>query len=161
RWLLGEPESVTAMTCGAALGLPVEDVAVALFRFPDGVLAELSTSTGFNAADNSVEIYGTRGTAVLSGVDLASRDITNDAFLKLYRLGQPERRWVVSPIVPRFKTGGFHQQNALQFLEALSRGTPPPVTLEDGRRAVEMILAAYAAARTGQRQSIPPTRTEL
>jgi len=147
RWLFGEPESVTAMISSAALGLRVEDVAVAVFRFPGGLLAELSTSCGFIAGDNAVEVYGTRGTAVLSGVDLASRDITQEAFLKIYRFGQAERRWNVLPIIPRFKTGVFHQQNPLNFLEALSRGTPPPITLEDGRRALAMILAAYRSAR--------------
>ncbi|MGH7319288.1 MAG: Gfo/Idh/MocA family protein [Candidatus Rokuibacteriota bacterium] len=155
RWLFGEPESVTATTSGSALGLPVEDTAVAVFRFPGGLLAEVATSWAFTAADNSVELYGTGGTAVLSGVDLASRDLTEGAFLKMYRAGQ-KRRWTVSPIVPRFKTGGFHHQNPLRFLDALHEGTRPAVTLEDGRRAVEMILAAYRAAETGQRQPIPP-----
>lgn len=158
RWLFGEPESVTATLSSAALGLPVEDNAVAVFRFPDGLLAELAASWTYVAADNSVELFGTRGTAVLSGVDLGSRDITHDSFLKTYRVGQPERRWTVSPLVPRFKTGGHHHQNPLQFLEALHRGTPPPVTLEDGRRALEMILAAYRAARTGAAQPVPPPR---
>jgi myo-inositol 2-dehydrogenase/D-chiro-inositol 1-dehydrogenase len=156
RWFLGEPESVTATVSSTALGLAVEDAAVAVFRFPDGALGELATGSGFCAADNSVEVFGTGGSAVLSGVDLASRDLTQEGFLKVYRRGQAEQRWTVSPLVPRFKTGGFHQQNALHFLEALARGTPPPVTLEDGRRAVEMILAAYAAARTGQRTPVPP-----
>jgi predicted dehydrogenase len=156
RWLLGEPESVVASVSSATLGLPVEDTAVAVFRFPDGALAELATGWTFTAADNSVEVYGTAGTAVLSGVDLGSRDITDDRFFKVYRVGQPERRWTVSPVVPRFKTGGFHQQNPLRFLEALHQGTPPPVTLEDGRRALAMVLAAYRAAETGQRQTIPP-----
>ncbi|MBI3456607.1 MAG: Gfo/Idh/MocA family oxidoreductase [Candidatus Rokubacteria bacterium] len=156
RWLFGEPESVTAMISSATLGLPVEDAGVALFRFPGGLLAELTTSWSFAAADNSVELYGTGGAAVLSGVDLGSRDITPAGFLRTFRLGQSERRWTVSPIVPRFKTGGFHQQNPVQFLEALSRGTPAPITLEDGRRAVELILAAYEAARTGRRQPLPP-----
>jgi len=154
RWLFGEPERVTAMTSDAALGLRVEDVAVAVFRFRNGLLAELSTSCGFVAGDNSVEVYGTSGTAVVSGVDLASRDITPEAFLKIYRSGQAERRWDVSSIVPRFKTGGFHQQNPLNFLEAISRGAPPPVTLEDGQRALAMILAAYRSAQTGQTQPI-------
>jgi predicted dehydrogenase len=154
RWLLGEPESVSATIAGEALGLRVEDAAVAVFRFPGGVLGELATSYSFTAADNSVELYGTGGTAVVSAVDLASRDITREAFVKIFRVGQAERRWTISPIVPRFKTGGFHQQNALHFLEALARGMPPSITLEDGRRAVEMILAAYAAARTGRTQEI-------
>jgi len=87
-------------------------------------------------------------------VDLASRDITPEAFLKIYRVGQTERRWDVPPIIPRFKTGGFHQQNPINFLEALSRGAPPPVTLEDGQRALAMILAAYRSAQTGQTQPV-------
>ena len=158
RWLFGEAESVAATLSGAALGLLVEDNAVAVFRFPNGLLAELSASWTFVAADNSVEIFGTRGTAVLSGVDLGSRDVTHDGFLKTYRVGQPERRWTVSPIVPRFKTGGHHHQNALRFLDTLHRGASPPVTLEDGRRAVEMILAAYRAARSGRTEPVPPPR---
>jgi predicted dehydrogenase len=149
RWLLGEPESVTATVSGTALGLPGEDTAVVVFRFPGGVLGEIATGVVFVAGDNSVELYGTGGMAVLSGVDLASRDLTEGAFLKTYRVGEP-RRWTVSPIVPVFKTGKLHHQNPLRFLEALQRGTPPPVTLEDGRRAVEMILAAYRAAETGR-----------
>jgi predicted dehydrogenase len=155
RWLLGEPESVTATLGGDALGLPHEDTAVAVFRFPGGVLGEIATGIVFVAGDNSVELYGTGGMAVLSGVDLASRDLTEGGFLKTYRVGEP-RRWSVSPIVPRFKTGRLHHQNPLNFLEALRRGTPPPVTLEDGRRAVEMILAAYRAAETGRREAVPP-----
>jgi predicted dehydrogenase len=155
RWLLGEPESVTATLSGAALGLAHEDTAVAVFRFPGGVLGEIATGIVFVAGDNSVELYGTEGMAVLAGVDLASRDLTEGRFLKTYRVGDP-RQWTVSPIVPRFKTGGFHQQNPLAFLEALRAGGPPPVTLEDGRRAVEMILAAYRAAETGRRETVPP-----
>ena len=88
---------------------------MAVFRFPGGVLGEIATGIVFVAGDNSVELYGTEGMAVLAGVDLASRDLTEGGFLKTYRAGQP-RRWTVSPIVPRFKTGGLHQQNPLQFL---------------------------------------------
>lgn len=154
RWLLGEPESVSATLAGSALGLAGEDTAVVVFRFADGRLAEIATGIVFVAGENSVELYGTGGVAVLSGVDLASRDLTDGAFLKTYRVGE-ERRWTVSPLVPRFKTGGFHQQNPLAFLDALHRGTPPPVTLEDGRRALALILAAYRAAGTGRREPIP------
>jgi predicted dehydrogenase len=154
RWLFGEPESVTATVSRAALGLPVEDTAVATFRFPDGVLAEVATGIAFVAGDNSVDLYGTEGAAVLSGVDLASRDLTDGPFLRTFRAGA-ERRWRPSPIVPRFKAGGFHHQNPLHFLDALRRGTPPPITLADGRRAVLMILAAYRAAETGRREPVP------
>jgi predicted dehydrogenase len=158
RWMFGEPESVMAMVSHVALGLPLENLGLAVFRYPDGLLCELAASTTFAAGDNSVEVFGTKGTAVLSGVDLASRDVTDTGFLKICRLDGGERRWQVSPTVPRFKTGGFHQQNALQFLEALSNGTAPPNTLEDGRRSLEMILAAYRSARSGRVEQVASPR---
>ena len=156
RWMFGEPESVMAMVSNATFGAAVEDAAIAVFRFRSGLLVELAPSWCFPAADNSIEIYGTGGAAVLSGVDLGSRDVTESGFLKTYRVGQPDKRWQVSPLVPRFKTGGHHHQNALQFIAALRDGTPPPVTLEDGRRALVLIHAAYEAARTGRTVPVPP-----
>jgi predicted dehydrogenase len=123
---------------------------VAVFRYPDGLLCELAASTTFAAGDNSIELFGSKGAAVLSGVDLASRELTESGFLKVCRLDDGERRWQVSPTVPRFKTGGFHQQNALQFVDTLRTGSAPPITLEEGRGALAMILAAYRSARTGR-----------
>ena len=164
-WLFGMPESVTAVTSDAALGLAVEDLGVAIYRFESGLLAELTASFTFAAADVSIEFYGSEGTVLVSAVDLASRDITARDFVRIYRraagpdgtgLGSsdPERRWETVPLTPRFKLGEFHQQNALAFLECLERGTPPPVTLDDGLRALRMIDGAYRAAATGQRQDL-------
>ena len=153
RWMFGDPESVTAITSSALLGLEVEDLAIATYRYTDGMVAELTTSWSFVAAGNSIEVYGDKGTALIAGVDLASKDFCSEAWLRTYSGG--ERRWRTSDIVPRFKTGGFHQQNALAFLDALLRKTAPPVTLADGRRALAMILAAYEAAATGREVKIP------
>jgi len=150
RWMFGQPESVMAMVSHVGLGLPLENLGVAVFRYPDGLLCELAASTTFAAGDNSIELFGSKGAAVLSGVDLASRELTDSGFLKVCRLDGGERRWQVSPIVPRFKTGGFHQQNALEFVRTLRDGTPPPITLEEGRGALAMILAAYRSARSGR-----------
>jgi predicted dehydrogenase len=155
-WLFGLPQSVTAVTSDAALKLPVEDLGIAVFRYAAGLVAEITSSFTFAAADASIELYGTRGTVLVSGVDLASRDITHEGFVRVFRTDAPERRWQVEPIVPRFKQGEFHQQNALAFVDGLERGTPPPITVDDGVRAMKMIDAAYAAARTGQPQTIEP-----
>jgi predicted dehydrogenase len=127
-----------------------------VFRYASGLLAELTSSFTFAAADASIELYGTRGTVLVSGVDLASRDITHERFVRVFRTDAPERRWQVEPLVPRFKQGEFHQQNALAFVDCLERGTPPPITVDDGLRAMKMIDAAYTAARTGQTQAITP-----
>jgi predicted dehydrogenase len=155
-WLFGLPQSVTAITSDSTLGLDVEDLGVAVFRYTTGLVAEIASSFAFAAADTSIELYGTRGTVLVSAVDLASRDITDERFVRVYRTDAAERRWQVEPLVPRFKQGEFHQQNALAFVDCLERGTPPPITVEDGVRAMKMIDAAYTAARSGRTQSIEP-----
>ena len=75
-WLFGLPESVIATISSAVLGLGVEDTGLAVFHWADGLVAELASSFLFAAADSSIEVYGTEGTLLVSGVDLASRDIT-------------------------------------------------------------------------------------
>ena len=150
-WTFGMPKNVIATMSHAALGLPVEDLGIATYGWTNGMLAELTASFTFAAADASIELYGTQGTILVSGIDLASRDITHEGFVRRYRSDQPARQWETVALTPRFKLGQFHQQNALAFLDALERGAPPPITVHDGERAVRMIAAAYEAARSGHR----------
>jgi predicted dehydrogenase len=154
HWLFGPPASVVATTSSAVLGLEVEENATAVFSWPDGLTAELTASFLFAAASDSVELYGTEGTALLAGVDLASRDITSGGFLRVYAGG--ERQWREEPVVPRFKLGKFHHANAAAFAAHLRDGTAPPAGIAEGRAALLMIERAYEAARTGQRQEIAP-----
>ena len=154
RWLFGDPESVTAMISDRTSKLAVEDTALAIYRFPSGLLAELATGWNFQAADVSVEIFGTRAPPSSPASTSRRKEHTASGFLRFYGADQPERVWEVSQIVPRFKTGGFHQQNAIAFVDALKRGVAPPMGLEDGRRSLAMILAAYQAARTGTTQRV-------
>lgn len=154
-WLFGLPASVVATTSDAVLGLEVEENASAIFSWPNGLTAELTASFLFAAASDSVEIYGTEGTALLAGVDLASRDISPGPFLRVFS-GGVECVWQASELVPQFKRGRFHHQNAIAFARCLLEGAPPPATIEDGRRALLMIERAYAAARSGHRQEIAP-----
>ena len=154
HWLFGRPESVVATTSSAILGLDVEDSATALFSYPDGMTAELTASFMFAAADNSIEIFGTHGTALLSGVDLASRDITSSGFLRSYVETGGAKIWRDHHVTPRFKLGGFHQQNAIAFANCLVHDKPPPASAEAGRDALLLIERAYDAARTGQRVKI-------
>ena len=153
-WLFGMPAGVTARISDAALHLPVEDLGIAIFDFDSGLVAELTASFAFAAADASIELYGTRGTLIVAGVDLASRDITEGPFVRVWHTDDPQRAWRTEPLVPRFKLGQFHHQNALAFVDSLAAGTPPPIGLDDGLRAMKMIDAAYAAARTGRHQAI-------
>jgi len=151
-WMLGRPAAVGATTSRAALGLDVEDTAVALLRFPDGALAEVATSWVFHAAEQSVEVFGTRGSAILSGVDLASREFATAPFLRVFREGAPRGAWTASPTTPYFQQGVTHRQGPLRFIAAVRGGTTPWPGLAEGRAALEVIAAAYRAAASGQAQ---------
>jgi predicted dehydrogenase len=150
--LFGLPDSVICTTSAGVLGMEVEENATAVFSWTNGLTAELTASFLLNAASDSVELYGTKGTALLAGVDLASRDITTFPFLRVWTGG--ERIWAAEDIVPQFKRGRFHHQNAIAFARCLTEGAPPPATIEDGRRAQLLIERAYEAAATGRRQAI-------
>lgn len=152
NWLFGMPESVIATTSDAVLNLGVEDSGLAVFSYSNGMNAELVASFLFTAADSSIEIYGTSGTLLLSGVDLASRDITTAGFLRSYTESSGSRAWRVHDTVPQFKIGQFHQQNAHAFARCLETSSPPPASFNEGRAALSMITKAYAAAQSGQRQ---------
>jgi len=167
RWLFGEPEEVTCFTTDKGQNMKVEDTAVAIYRFANGMLAEVTSCWHFMAAENSIEIFGTNGSIVVSGVDLGSRDVTEGGYLKYYIhpsaadtggdvLGPKDREWTISDIVPQFKadTEVFHRNVAAAFVNAIGKGEEPPITITDGRRAVEMIVAAYKSATSGRVEKV-------
>jgi myo-inositol 2-dehydrogenase/D-chiro-inositol 1-dehydrogenase len=156
HWFFGLPATVTAETTSPVAGLTVDETATALFAYPDGMMAELTASFLLPAADTSIEIYGTKAAALLSGVDLASRDITSGGFLRVSVEENGGKRWEVLDITPQFKLGQFHHQNAIGFLHCLRTGTTPPADVAAGRAALLMIEAAYRSARTGSRQTVTP-----
>jgi predicted dehydrogenase len=149
NWLFGMPASVYATISSGTFDLPVEDTAAAIFRYADGMIAEVTTSWAFAAADSSIEIYGTEGTILLGGVDIASRPTRERDFLRVFRRESGGGSWASSPTVPHFKTGIFHEHVAWAFVKALKDGGAMPVTLEDGRQAFAMIEAAYRSVRSG------------
>ena len=153
-WLFGLPESVIATVSSRLLGLPVEDSATAIYTYESGMTAEITSSFLFVAADTSIEIYGTRGTVLVSGVDLASRDITPNGFLRSFIDDGGERTWRIHDVLPQFKRGEFHHQNAIAFADCLVRGIAPPAGVREGRDALLMITSAYEAARAGARRGV-------
>lgn len=154
-WLLGPPLSVSAVVSDRALGLGVEDTALAVFSYAEGAVAEIATSWTFTAGESSLEVYGTGGVAQLGGGDLASREFTHPPYLKVFRQGNPRGTWEGSATRPLFTQGTHHRQAPLHFVECLRHGRPPLLGLAEGRRALAMILAAYRAAAGGRAEPVP------
>lgn len=151
RYFFGDPVSVVAqMGCRASSG--VETSGTAVYRFPDDTLASIESGWRWVAGGPTTEIYGDEGTIIQSGLDCASN--APGTFwppLSLYR--KRIGRW--EKIGEPFDFSTIHTLAPLAFLDTVARDADPPSTIEDGLKALEMVLAAYRSAGTGERVEFP------
>ncbi len=154
NWLFERPSAVSATTRTHLPGLRVEDTACATFRWPSGLLAEVSVSWTFVAAAQSIEIFGTAGTMVVDGVDIASRTRASSPFLRWYLQDGAQITRQASETLPRFVSGDFHHEGPRRFVRLLRGGLDDLPTVADGVAALELIFAAYAAAASDRAEPV-------
>ena len=136
RWLFGEYEIASSLVSNLGLGLPVEDTAEVTLRFASGLLGSLHLDYLQRPPQHTLSIVTTQG---------AVRWDNADGALQLYSVSQ--RQWLpsISPS-PDFERNTMFLDQMRHFL-AVCRGQAEPLcTLQDGRRALELALAARRLA---------------
>ena len=141
RWITGHEFTRVYCVCGNKLrdGIRTDDVGSLQLEMEDGIqiahVASWNRPSSFPTwGDLTLELSGTRGT------------LTVDAFaqnLDVYRDDSGRHEWA---------GWGDDANLALvqDFVDAVRNRRPPAATGEDGLRAVEVTLAAYRSARSGQ-----------
>ena len=158
-WLMGPAVEVTAHTATLAHErIEVEDAAVATVKFANGALGVIEASTAaFPGELKRVEISGSHGTAVLREEDIITWKFAEQT---------KEDEALLARMANKTQTGGGaadpaaigHHGHRLQFenvLQAIQSGQPPLIDAAEGRRSVELILAIYQSAATGQAVKLP------
>lgn len=145
RWMLGEPLSVMAQIHSAQTPFAVDDVGAAIYCFPGNVLAILHSSWLEQAATITSEIYGEFGTLVQSYTDGASIRTAGETSRPLMLYTRATNAWQSFDLPVHFPFN--HEAVVEPFVDCILRDTPPPASAFDGRRALELILAAYESAR--------------
>jgi myo-inositol 2-dehydrogenase/D-chiro-inositol 1-dehydrogenase len=151
RWILRDEVVEVSATAREGhlrgLGYAVEDAVFATLRFARGTLALVELGwilpaghpSGF---DQRLEITGTEGWAsvdgVFSGFSLASAD----------RLRWPDT--TIAPIIGG-SVGGTLERSFSAFVDTILTQSPPPITGQDGLKALEIALAVQEAATTGRK----------
>jgi predicted dehydrogenase len=151
-WLLGKPESVTAELSSR---LVPHDNGVALFRYADGLLAEVSCSFTTLAAENTTEVIGEKGSIVQNYGDVPSCNVPrpiNAPGLKWY-LGET-KEWTTSDIASPDNHASRIAGLAAPLAEFLHGRRAPLATAEDGRTVLQMTLATYLSSREGRRVAL-------
>lgn len=142
RALVGE---VAEVACFAGtlsdLEMDAEDTAAVLLRFASGALGEVHLDCVARSRARGCTLAGTEGTAVWDHVAGTLR----------WRAGA-DRAWQERAVPPTSEAAYVAEVAA--FLDVAAGQRPPRVGLDDGRRALEVALAARAAAARGQTISL-------
>ena len=155
RFLTGTEATRVFAECGTLFReeLSVDDAAILLVTFDDGIAASIDPSWCIPKAnpyhyDFYLRILGSDGLIVL--------DETRSS-LQVTRPGHDDRSFVLESFGPEADL-----EMVRHFVDCVRRGEqmPPAASGVDGLRALEIALAAYESARTGQPVSLSPVEVD-
>ncbi|NGZ75110.1 Gfo/Idh/MocA family protein [Saccharibacillus alkalitolerans] len=152
-WMMGRPERIQAfMSNGAHDNAEVEDLSVALLKYPNGALGQVTSSVVHHGEEQQLIFQGKQ--ARLSAPWKVKASVsrpngfpeTNEVLEK-----QLQETYEALPDLP-------HQGHAAQIddaLNAIENGRPPLIDGVSGRATLETITAIYKAAGTGENVVLP------
>jgi UDP-N-acetyl-2-amino-2-deoxyglucuronate dehydrogenase len=155
RWLLGDVARVGCLFGDVrVVDMTAEDTAVATLKFASGVLAEMTATFGIahGPFDHTIQLHGRDGYLHLgSGRRGGNPYVLSAIAPQLY--GDNELREVEVAPSDGFQTGFYRMW--VDYAAAILDGTPPRVTGEDGKKAVEIVEAAYRSNELGRVVDLP------
>lgn len=153
QWICGGVETVMAHTANQIHTdiIETEDTAALSLAFGNGALGGLTASTGSHETWRvAVDLAGSDGRLrIVDGrlEDCRHRDgKVEDSLRERLLVGEAE-----GEVVGRAYYGSGHSGQIRDFVEAIREGRAPAIPLSEARPAVEVVLAAYASARSGRR----------
>lgn len=155
QWFMGPVKRVTAFTKTLAHErIEVEDTGAATIEFANGALGTIACTTSMWPGHfRIVEVAGDRGTVAMADSNFffwqfADEQPEDDEIRKKYVEFPAASVGAANPSAGM--TADAHRANFADFLSALDEGREPPISGTEARKAVEIILAVYESARTGQ-----------
>jgi predicted dehydrogenase len=151
-WLLGRPRSVIAEIDNVVTSVAPDDNGVAVYRFGKGEIGMLVNSSTMLAAEATTEIYGDRGTIIQNYGDAPASALPRPpgaAALKIFRAGAAD--WEAFDFPADTPHASRIRAVARPLVDYLLGRAAPLATAAEGKVCIEMVLAAYQAAREGRR----------
>ncbi len=135
--LCGAPVRVSGLFT-SPLGKPVDENAVAVAEFADGVLGIAETSFDSYNSPTTLEIYGTEGTLIAHGDD--------DVRFASHRISSAVKGFV-KPTLPAPQPAPI-----MRFLDACANGTEPPqeMNIDAAITLTELLESAYLSSETSR-----------
>ena len=159
RWMMGDEVSeVTAYTDN--LNHPyieAEDLGIALIRFKNGAYGIIEGTTNIfpSNLEETLFLFGEKGTVKAAGksVNIIEEWMFSD------KKDSPETVKAQYRENPPTVYGFGHSPLYRDVINAVETGRQPYVNADDGKRALELVLAIYQSAYTGKRVKFPVAKS--
>lgn len=148
EWMMGEVDSVFAMSTTALVDIEAEDTAVVLLRFRSGALGVIEATTAARPKDleGSISILGERGSVEIGGFAVNEMKIWN--FIEpAPDDAQVMQRYSVNP--PNVYGFG-HQAYYEHVVDCIRNDKQQLVDGLEGRKSLELVSAIYESVETGR-----------
>ncbi len=158
RWMLGD---VARVSCQfgelKVVDMTCEDTAIATLKFRSGAVAEMTATFGIahGPFEHSIVLHGRDGYAQLGVRSRSPQQRFGLQVISPKAFGDPELHDVEIP-APDLSATSFRRMWE-DYARGILEGPPTRVSGEDGKRAVEIILAAYRSNETGRTVDLPLT----
>jgi len=154
-WMLGKPESVMAEIETLHNERVPDDNGIAIFRYADGTLAEITCSFTCLAGENTTEIIGERGVIIQNFGDGPSASAPRAAgAVGLKWMNNGDKAWTLSEVASPANHGERIAGLAPELLRFLKGERGPICTAQEGHISLAMTLACYESAQSGRRVMI-------
>lgn len=158
QWCMGPVTSVMAIAGNTKhQHIEVEDTLVAILKFANGGMGTIECSTAvYPGAYKKLEIMGTAGTVVIEDNDVVQWEFKEQR-AQDEQLNQSPGSHNSSGGVSDPKAISFagHQMQMENMIDAIYNNGQLLIDGAEGRKSVEIVLAIYKSAQTGQQVKLP------
>lgn len=158
-WMLGAPTSVLAIMSNTSHdNAEVEDLSIAILRYPNGALAQVTSSVVHHGEEQQLIFQGSDARVSVPWKVKASTSKANGFPEANPELEQRLQSYYDQLPEVQYET---HAGQIGNMLDAIEKDEPLLIDGASGRKTLELIAAIYQSASTGQEVSLPLTSDDL
>jgi len=153
QWMMGPVESVFGYTTTALRKIEMEDVAGAVVRFKNGAigLIEAASTIYPKNIEETLNIFGETGSVIVGGIAVNRIEVWE------FPGSEEEKKQIFASQEsdPPNIYGFGHRAIIEDMINAVKTDGTPAIPGEEGRKALEIILAIYRCQETGEAVKLP------
>ncbi|WP_372663492.1 Gfo/Idh/MocA family protein [Cohnella sp.] len=154
-WMMGRPSELQAFMGNTSHdNAEVEDISIAMLRFPQGALGQITSSVVHHGEEQQLIFQGKQARVSAPWKLKASSSQPNGFPVDNVLLEEEIRKLYES--LPEVKHEG-HAGQIDNVLNAIETGAPVLIDGQSGRSTLELILGIYKSASTGEKVTFPLT----